>query len=147
VSGVPVTSVDDLKSLMRRFVDEFQSHGDEAVADELLAGTFRNHTAPPGMSPDKQGVKVYFAAFRRAVPDLHAQVHDMLTDGDKVVTRKTLHGTHIGEFMGLPPTGNAISVDVIDIVRVRDGKFVEHWNVLDTLALMRQMGAVAPPAE
>ena len=91
------------------------------------------------MSPDKQGVKAYFAAFRRAVPDLHAQVHDMLADGDKVVT-------HTGEFMGLPSTGNAISVDVIDIVRVRDGKFVEHWNVLDTLALMRQMGGVAPSA-
>ena len=65
----------------------------------------------------------------------------MLADGDKVVTRKTFHGTHTGEFMGLPSTGNAISVDVIDIVRVRDGKFVEHWNVLDTLVLMRQMGA------
>ena len=143
-------SVYDLKSLMRRFVDElvdeFQSQGDEAVADELLADTFRNHTAPPGMSPDKQGVKAYFAAFRRAVPEVHAQVHDMLADGDKVVTRKTFHGTHTGEFMGLPATGNAISVDVIDIVRMRDGKFVEHWNVLDTLALMRQMGGVAPPA-
>jgi hypothetical protein len=69
--------VDDLKSLMRRFVDEFPSKGDEAVADELLADIFRTHTAPPGMSPGKQGVKAYFAAFRRAVPDLHAQVHDM----------------------------------------------------------------------
>jgi predicted ester cyclase len=94
-------TVDDLKTLMRRFVDEFQSNGNEAVADELLADIFRNHTAPPGMSPDKQGVKAYFAAFRRAVPDLHAQVHDMLADGDKVVTRKTFHGTHTGEFMGL----------------------------------------------
>ena len=61
---MPVKSGDDLKSLMRRFVDEFQSTGDEAVADELLADIFRNHTAPPGMSPDKQGVKAYFAAFR-----------------------------------------------------------------------------------
>ena len=81
-------------------------------------------------------MEAYFAASRRAVPDLHAQVHDMLADGDKVVTRKTFHGTHNGEFMG-PPTGNAISVDVINIGRDHDGKFVEHWNVLDTLALMR----------
>jgi predicted ester cyclase len=88
-----VKFVDDLKSLMRRFVDEFQSNGNEAVADELLADIFRNHTAPPGTSPDKQGVKAYFAAFRRAAPDLHAQVHDMLADGDKAVTRKTFHGT------------------------------------------------------
>ena len=91
-------------------------------------------------------MKAYFAAFRRAVPDLHAQVHDMLTDRDKVVTHMTFHGTHTGEFMGLPATGNAISVDVIDIVRMRDGKFIESRNVLDTLALMRQMGGVAPPA-
>ena len=68
-----VSPVDDLKSLMRRFVDEFQSKGDEAVADEPLADIFRNHTAPPGMSPGKQGVKAYFAAFRRVVPDLNAR--------------------------------------------------------------------------
>jgi predicted ester cyclase len=64
----------------------------------------------------------------------------MLADGDKVVTSKTFHGTHTGEFMGLPPTGNAISVDGIDICRVHDGKFVENWNVLDTLALVRADG-------
>jgi steroid delta-isomerase-like uncharacterized protein len=97
------------------------------------------------VSPDKDGVRAFFAMFRRADPDLRAQVHDVLAEGDKVVTRKTFRGTHTGGFMGLPSTGNAIAVDVIDIVRVRDGRFVEHWNVLDTLALIRQMGGGAPP--
>ena len=79
-----------------------------------------------------------FAAF----PDLRAEIHDQLEDGDKVVTRKTFHGTHAGEFMGMPPTGRSVAWDVIDIVRVRDGQLAEHWNVVDALALMQQVGAV-----
>ena len=67
---------------------------------------------------------------RGAFPDLHAEIHDQLVDGDKVVTRKTFHGTHKGEFMGIAPTGREVAFDVIDIVRVRDGFMVEHWNVV-----------------
>jgi predicted ester cyclase len=77
---------------------------------------------------------------------LHAVIHDQLSDGDKVVTRKTFQGTHRGELMGIPPTGNPVAFDVIDIVRVRDGQLVEHWNVIDTLGLMQQVGAVPTPA-
>jgi predicted ester cyclase len=65
-----------------------------------------------------------------------------VAEGDKVVTRKTFHGTHRGAFMGLPPTGNAVSFDVIDIVRIRDGQLIEHWNVVDQLTLLRQLGLV-----
>jgi predicted ester cyclase len=118
--------VDDLKSLMRRFVDEFPSKGDEAVADELLGGhRQKSHRATRDV-PGQAGREGLLRRVPARRPDLYAQVHDMLADGDKVVTRKTFHGTHTGEFMGLPPTGNAISVDVIDIVRVRDEKFVER---------------------
>ena len=69
-------------------------------------------------------------------------IHDQLTDGDKVATRKTFHGTHQGPLMDIKPTGREVAWDVIDIVRVRDGKMVEHWNVVDTMALMQQLGAV-----
>ena len=134
--------MNDLKELMRRFVAEYESEGDEGVADELLADDFVDHSAMPGVSPDKEGIKALFSALRGAVPDLRAQVHDMLADDDKVVTRKTFYGTHTGEFMGLPPTGNPIAVNVIDIVRVRNGQFVEHWNVVDSLTMMQQLGAI-----
>jgi predicted ester cyclase len=97
------------------------------------------------MSPGKQGVKAYFAAFRRAVPDLHAQVPDMLADGDKVVTRKTFHGTHTGEFMGLrrPGTRSRSTSSTSSGFAMESSS--STGNVLDTLALMRQMGGVAPP--
>ena len=80
--------MDDAKSLMRRFVDEFQNKGNEAVAHELLAETFIDHTTTPEVFPGKEGVKAFVAMFRRAVPDLRAQVHDMLAEGDKIATRK-----------------------------------------------------------
>ena len=78
---------------------------------------------------------------RAGFPDHDAVVHDQLVDGDKVITRKTFTGTHGGEFLGVPPTGRRVTIGVIDIVRVDDGKIVEHWNVVDLLGALQQMGA------
>jgi predicted ester cyclase len=80
------------------------------------------------------------------IPDLHAVIHDQAADGDKVWTRKTFHGTHGADFMGAPASGRAVTFDVIDVVRVRDGKMVEHWNVVDALTLMQQLGAAPVPS-
>jgi predicted ester cyclase len=66
-----------------------------------------------------------------------------LESGDKVVTRKTFHGTHTGQFLGLAPTGHKASWDVIDIVRIKDGKMVEHWDVTDVFGLLMQLGAIS----
>jgi steroid delta-isomerase-like uncharacterized protein len=125
-----------------RFIDEFQTKGDVAVAAELLTDDFVDRTPFGPIPPTKAGVIQLFAMLRGAFPDLRAEVHDMLVDGDKVATRKTFHGTHDGEFMGIAPTGGAVSWDVIDIVRHRDGKLVEHWNVVDAYGLMHQLGAI-----
>ena len=129
-------------AVVRRFVDEYQGTGDERVALELLAPDFVDHSPFGPFSPDRDGVIGLFRMLRAAFPDLHATIHDQLVDRDKVVTRKTFHGTHRGEFMGMPATGRDVSFDVIDIVRVRDGLMVEHWNVVDALALMTRLGAV-----
>jgi predicted ester cyclase len=81
-----------------------------------------------------------FVALFEAFPDLYVEIHDLLESGDKVVTRKTFHGTHNGEFLGLAPTGRFVSWDVIDIVRVREGQMVEHWAVVDIFGLFMQLG-------
>jgi predicted ester cyclase len=60
-------------------------------------------------------------------------IHEQAADGDKVWTRKTFHGTNDGEFMGMPATGKQVAFDVIDILRPRDGRFTDHWNVVDAL--------------
>ena len=66
----------------------------------------------------------------------------MMADGDKVATRKTFYGTHEGEFMGIPPSGRRGSVGLIDIVRIADGRVVEHWSMGDNLGMMQQLGAI-----
>jgi predicted SnoaL-like aldol condensation-catalyzing enzyme len=129
-------------AVVRRFVEEYQNTGEEGVALELLAPDFVDHSPFGPFTPDRDGVLGLFRMLRGSFPDLHAVIHDQLADGDKVVTRKTFHGTHRGELMGIPPTGTEVAFDVIDIVRVRDGLMVEHWNVVDAMALMTQLGAV-----
>ena len=135
---------DENKAVVRRFVEEYQSGHDVAVAEELLADDFVDHCPFGPFSPDRTGVMALFGMFFEAFPDLHADIHEQYADGDKVITRKTFHGTHRGDFMGIPASDNSIAFDVIDIVAVRDGTMREHWNVVDGLSLMIGVGAVPP---
>jgi steroid delta-isomerase-like uncharacterized protein len=135
---------DTSKAVVRRFVDGYQSGHDVTVADEILAADFVDHCPFGSFSPDRDGVLALFDMFFSAFPDLRADIHDQVAEGDKVTTRKTFRGTHQGPFMGIPPTGNAVEWDVIDIVRVEDGTICEHWNVVDALSLLQQVGAVPP---
>jgi steroid delta-isomerase-like uncharacterized protein len=132
----------DIKALQRRFVEEYQSDGKVDVGKELIADDFVNHSPGPGMAADKQGVLDFFAILRAGLPDFTAEIRDMLVDGDKVVTNKTFHGTHNGELFGVPPTGAAVSIDVMDIVRYRDGQIVEHWNVVDQIPMLTAIGVI-----
>lgn len=138
-----MTAQDKNKGVMRRFVEEFQSGANESVAEELLAPDFVDHSPFPGVSPDRDGVKRLFAALHVAFPDLRATIHDQIAEGDRVATRKTLRGTHRGEFLGISPTGRAVTFDVIDFVRIEKGRIAEQWNVVDLMGLLQQIG-VAP---
>jgi len=130
------------KALMTRFITEYQTNRDEAVCDATLAEDIVDHTPMPGIPPGRAGVKVLFDAFHAAFAGFRAEIHDMIAEGDRVVTYKTFHGVHTGEFMGIAPTGRAVRIDLIDIVRIDGGQVVEHWNVVDQLGLLRQLGAV-----
>ncbi len=80
-----------------------------------------------------------------AFPDFRVDVHEMLQEGDKVVARITMAGTHRGEFMGMPATGNQFAIDAIDILQFRDDKAIAHWGVMDRAAMMEQLMG-GPPA-
>ena len=140
-------SAEQNKSLVRRFVDEVQSGGNIDAIDELCSPEFVNHSAPPGVPSNREGVKQLTAMFRRAFPDSYFTVEDMIAEGDKVATRKTFHGTHRGEFMGIPPTGQRVSIGLIDIVRIVDGRVVEHWSMGDNLGMMQQLGVIPQPGD
>jgi steroid delta-isomerase-like uncharacterized protein len=133
------------KATVRRFVDEVQSGGNIDAIDELCSPEFVNHSAPPGVPSNCEGVKLVTAMFRQAFPDSYFTVEEMVAEGDKVATRKTFHGTHQGEFMGIPPTGQQVSIGLIDIVRIADGQVVEHWSMGDNLGMMRQIGVLPRP--
>lgn len=130
------------KQVVRRFVDEYQTAANERSFAELLHPEVVDRSRPPGIAEGAEGVRQQFEAFRAAFPDFHAVIHDQIAEGDKVVTRKVFHGTHRGELMGIPPTGREVQIEVIDIVRVEDGQIVEHWNVVDRLGLLQQLGAL-----
>src|SRR5262245_32974868 len=139
-------SAEQNKAIVRRMVEEAQTRHNLAAVDELFAVDFVDHSVPPGLPPSREGVKTQFAMFSAAFPDLRVVIRDQVAEGDQVVTRKTFHGTHQGDLMGIPPSGRPIAFDVIDILRLKDGKITDHWNVVDQLSLMRQIG-VFPVAE
>ncbi len=135
------------KAIIRRFVEEVQNGGDLTVLDEIAAPDYVNHTAPPGVPPDREGLKQLTAMFRRAFPDGRVAIEDLVAEGDRVVTRKTFRGTHRGELMGMPPTGRAIAIQLIDIVRLADGKMTERWLSMDQLGMMQQLGLAPTPGQ
>ena len=130
------------KSVIRRFVDEVQNKKNWDVYDELNDPEFVNHSAPPGIPSDREGGKIYLGAFLNAFPDCRFTVDDMIAEGDQVVTKKTFTGTHEAEFAGVPPTGKRVTLQFVDIMRVRDGRIVEHWLSMDQLSFMQQLGVI-----
>jgi steroid delta-isomerase-like uncharacterized protein len=137
---------EDNKALVRRFVEEVQGQHDVALIDQLFSADFIDHYA--GASPPyRESAKRFFTMIFTAFPDVRATIHDQTAEGDKVWTRKTFHGTHLGPFMGVPPTGRKIAVDVMDVFRIEDGKLAEHWGISDMLGLMQQIGAAPSPPQ
>ena len=138
----------DHAATMRRMYDLLNA-GDVDGFGELLADDFVDHEELPGLAPTKEGVKAFFRMYTAAFPDLRMVVEDVVTNGEKVVARVRATGTHRGELMGMPATGKAVDVPLIDIIRFgNDGLAAEHWGVFDTMAMMQQLGAVpdGPPA-
>ncbi|MFM1721870.1 ester cyclase [Rhodococcus sp. PAM 2766] len=127
-------------AVVRRNTEEVQSGGDFSVFDELFADDYVDHTPQPGLTPDKSGTRLLYQSLRGAFPDFHAEIHWQSVDGDLVTTYKTYRGTHRGAFLGVEPTGRTASFETVDVMRVHDGRIVEHWGVANLLSLMEQLG-------
>jgi steroid delta-isomerase-like uncharacterized protein len=138
----------DHAATARRLYDKINAGDIEGFAGHLAAD-FVEHEETPGLAPTKQGVEAFFRMQRAAFPDLHMDVEDIVADGDKAVARVRYSGTNQGEFMGMPATGKSVEIQLFDMFRFgEDGLVLEHWGVLDALALMQQLGVVpaGPPA-
>jgi steroid delta-isomerase-like uncharacterized protein len=134
------------KAIARRFYEEFAVQRKQSVLEELVARNMVDHNPPgPGFASGREGVRQVFDMFHSAMPDITLTIEDQIAEGDKVVSRLTVRGTHKGELMGVPPTGKKLTMDIIDVLRLKDGKLVERWGESDNMGLMQQLGAVPMP--
>ena len=108
---------------------------------ERIEPGFRRHD--PGLPFEVvglQGVERLADALLPAIPDMRLDIEDVVAEGEKVLVRLTIHGTHRGELLGIAPTGRTLQVAVLDLFHIRGGRLVEHWALLDNLGRLRQLG-------
>lgn len=126
------------KAIVRKYV-ELWSTGNPALADEVLAADFVDHTHP-NQAPGPARMKEAVQAFREGFPDVRISIEQMISEGDTVAFRFVLRGTHLGTFAGFPPTGKEAVLTGVDFIRLADGKMVELWSTQDTFSWAQQMG-------
>src|SRR5262245_30233206 len=136
----------DPETIVRRLLDEGFSQGRLEVADELFDPALAEHQDfGANHAKGADGAKAVISSLRRAFPDFRLDVQDLVVDGDVVWTHNRATGTNDGSFLGHPPTGRRMSIDVFDVLRVVDGKIVEHWGVPDRLGVLFQLGLMERP--
>ena len=136
------------KATFRRYVEEAGNEGNLELADEIFDRYLAHQSDGSVLERGPEDVKRFMGEFRQAFPDFHSTIEDQIAEGDKVVTRWTMRGTHQGEFRGIAPTGKQITVTGIGIFRFSDeGKVIESWDNFDQLGMMRQLGVVHSPEQ
>ena len=138
-------TLEENKGVVRRFIEEIQNEGRTELIEEIFAPDFVDHNPLPSFPPDRDGTKRMFLYVRKSFPDFHMEINNMIAEENMVATRKTLHATHQGEYMGMAPTGKHLQMEVIDIFRIANGRLAEHWTVIDRLGMMEQLGVTQRP--
>jgi steroid delta-isomerase-like uncharacterized protein len=131
------------KALVRRIYEEGLNRGDFSVLDELLAEQLVDHSLFPGGGSGRESFRRRFSLVRTAFPDATMTVEDGVAEGDKVVYRWTLRGTHTGPLASIRPTGRQLVVTGMNMSRITGGKVTEHWANFDHLGLLQQLGVMA----
>ena len=130
----------DAADVIRRLYEEALNAEDLDVVDEVFDPGFVSHTRPPELPPGAEGVKAFFRQFRDAFSDFDLQIDQLICEGEWVAVATTTSGTHDrGELLGLKPTGKRVTVPSVDLIRVREGRIVEHRGVMDSVSLVRQL--------
>lgn len=133
-------SAEENMALASCFFEALNEHDPEAAQQLFAPGfVFYIHRRPP---EDLRGWKRWFTLFIRGFPDFHAAVEATIADESHVVTRWTLHGTHLGMFWTIASTGREVTMPAVSIHRIADGKIVEYWLFIDELGLLEQLGVI-----
>lgn len=130
------------KEIARLFINGL-NQGNLNIFDELVAPNFVDRTTLPGADSTRKGWKeAYEKREMNPFPDLHFHIEEQIAEGDLVVTLSKGHGTHQGEFMGIPATGKEVTGINITIFRITDGKIIERWTAFDSLSFLAQLGGL-----
>ena len=132
------------KEFFRRDIEVIFNEGRHDRLPEFVAEDAVDHDPLPGTEglPILEGLGKFLDMRRQAFPDFKYTIEDVLAEGDKVFGRLTMHGTHTGAFLGHAPSGVQAEMKVMTLVRLQDGKVMEHWGRPDMMSLLRQIGAL-----
>ncbi len=128
------------KIVVRRLVEDLFNTGELAIADEVLAEGYVDHSASFTEVPGRENIGLAVSGWLDAFPDTVSTARDLVAEGDTVAARWTTRATHRGEFMGVPPTGGEIEVTWYGVFRVSEGKIVDSWDTFNVVELMQQLG-------
>ncbi|MFJ9908979.1 ester cyclase [Streptomyces sp. NPDC101152] len=123
------------------FVEMTNTHNPDLV-DRFVAEDYTNHN--DFVADGREANRQFWAAFFTGLPDVSVTMEDLVVSGDRVVGRFTYRGTHTGNLLGIPASGNPVEMRSIDIWRVKDGLFVEHWDELNLMQMFQQIGILPP---
>ena len=140
-------SLEANKAIIRQAVDEVINQKVLGAIDELFAPDYVDHSSMAGEDQGREGFKQFAQVLFDAFPDFQVTIEDMLAEGDKVMYRGTVSGTHTGEFMGAHPSGKRFEVTEMHVDRIAEGKIVEHWGLLDIMGMLQQIGIIHEPEE
>jgi steroid delta-isomerase-like uncharacterized protein len=136
-----------ISDIDKRLFSEVWNQGKIDVIDDIFSIDYINHTLQPGLPPGKQGLKQMVTTMRTAFPDLKMIPDDVIVEGNKIVTRWILRGTHKGEGLGFPATNKSVQVIGIGIHVYKGGKVVDSWTSMDSMGLAQQLGMIPPPRQ
>ena len=131
------------KQLCRDYFEAFLRRDEAWWAKHIAPGFLRHDPGLPFQVRGPDGVKQLADALHPGIPDMQLPIADVIAEGDKVLVRLRVVGTHGGELMGLPATQASIDIGVMDLFQIRDDVLVEHWALLDNLGLLKQLGVAA----
>ena len=130
----------DPKQVLAALAASVFTNKDFSKLDQVMREDYIQHN--PLVAQGREGFREFFAAWFKAAPDFRYELKKLVAEGDLVWAYGTYTGTHTGDWLGIPATGKAYAFDAADIFRVQDGRLAEHWDVLDTYSLFKQLGVI-----
>ncbi len=135
-----------IKTLVVRYVDEVLNRGNFDLLDEICSPDYKRYLSPSSNPLTLGEQRQRLSAIRLAFPTWELSVEEIVCEGDLVAFRAVIQGNHKGTFLGLPATGKSFSTSALDMVRIENGRFVEHWGGPDLFSLAQQLGAKLMPS-